>query len=679
MQFLKFVWQCFSKLGLWMGNFITCLFLAGFYYTIFAIYALFFKPFHDPLGLSTKNSNWRIKKSTPEIIQDFINENKLSFSEKILGLSFFYHDSAAVLLVHGKPIAMAEEERFSRKKHDYDFPQKAINFVLNKGNIQPKELDYVIFYEKPFLKLDRILKTSFATFPFAPFTFVRTIKNLFIDKLWIREIIAKKVGIDYKKILFSEHHLSHAASSFLCSPYDRAGILTIDGIGEWACTTVGIGKGNKIKILKEVHFPHSLGLLYSAFTAFLGFRVNSGEYKVMGMAPYGKPKYVDKVKKLIQFFDDGSYALDMDYFCFHRSTKKTYSSKFIKLFGKPRSPESKFFTRESGWPSYFGSKPESKEYQRMVLEQEYYADLAASIQKVLEQAIIRLAKEAYKLTNCSKLCFAGGVALNSVVNWKIIQNTPFEEIFIQPAAGDSGGALGAALYLHNSVFNQPRKFLMKHVYYGEEYTCEEIKNFIYHNNLKAKFFENENKLLDAVVEELTNGKIVGWFNGRFEWGPRALGSRSILADPRRDDMKDIVNAKIKFREPYRPFAPSVLAEYAQDFFNIPQPEAHYPARFMLYVVKVKKEKRKIIPAVTHLGGTSRIHLVFKQESPRYWNLINRFYKITGVPLVLNTSFNLRGEPIVNAPEQAFSTFSRSEMDILVLENFLIKTKKKPSR
>lgn len=592
--------------------------------------------------------------------------------QKILGLSFFYHDSAAVLLINGQPIAMAEEERFSRQKHDCGFPEKATRFVLKKGNIRPEELDYVVFYEKPFLKLDRIFKTSLATFPTAPVSFILAMKSLFSDKLWIREIISKRVGVDYKKVLFSEHHLSHAASAFLCSPYEKAAILTIDGVGEWACTTIGIGEKNKIKILKEIPFPHSLGLLYSSFTSFLGFKVNDGEYKVMGMAPYGQPKYMDRIKKLIKFFDDGSYLLDLKYFSFHRSIDKTYSPEFVKLFGKPRNKESKFFTRRSGWPSHFGPEPDNKSYEKMALEQEYYADIAASIQAVIEEAIIGLAKEAYKLTGCSKLCLAGGVALNSVANWKIVQKTPFKEIFIQPAAGDSGGALGAALYVYNSVFDQPRKFLMENAYYGQKYGRGEIKSCVDNKGLKFEVFEQENKLLDSIVKEIINGKVIGWFQGQSEWGPRALGSRSILADPRRPDMKDIINAKIKFREPYRPFAASVLAEQAEDFFDISNVQNHYPARFMLYVVNVKKDKRKTIPAITHIDNTSRPQVVFKKDNQRYWKLINKFYQTTGIPLVLNTSFNLKGEPIVNSPEDAFSTFLRSNLDVLVLEDFVIR-------
>jgi len=591
---------------------------------------------------------------------------------KILGLSFFYHDSAAALLIDGLPRAMAEEERFSRKKHDSGFPEKAIDFVLGEAKIKAADLDYVVFYEKPFVKLDRIFKTTFQSFPFAPKVFRESVKSLFLDKLWVRELISRKLEINPDKVLFSEHHLSHAASAFLCSPFKEAAILTVDGIGEWATTALGLGQDNKIKIIKEIHFPHSLGLFYSAFTAFLGFEVNEGEYKVMGMAPYGKLKYVQEARKLIKFFGDGSYALDLDYFLFYKSTEKTYSKKFVELFGPARDPKSKFFTRETGWPSYFGKKPEGEEFEKLAQEQEKYADIAASCQQVLEEAVVNLAKEAYKLTNKKNLVIAGGVGLNSVANWKILEQTSFEEIFVQPAAGDAGGALGAALAVYHLALNNPRKFVMNNALWGKEYSNEEIKKFIESKNIKAEFIDNDDRLLNEVVKCLTEGKVIGWFDGRFEWGPRALGSRSIIADPRREEMKDIVNTKIKFREPYRPFAPSVLAERAEDFFEMPGAQKHYPARFMLYVVKVKENKKKAVPAITHVDGTARPQLVFKSESPRYWNLINKFFQRTGVPLVLNTSFNLKGEPIVNTPEDAFSTFSRSNIDILVLKNFIIK-------
>lgn len=593
----------------------------------------------------------------------------------ILGLSFFYHDSAAVILKDGVPLAMADEERFSRKKHDSRFPIKAIDFVLRQANLKAADIDHVVFYEKPFIKFDRIMKTSLATFPVAPGVFRESIKHLFLDKLWIRQLISSELNISSDKILFCDHHLSHAASAFFCSPYDRAAILTVDGVGEWSTASVAYGVGSTINILKEIHFPHSLGLLYSAFTAFLGFEVNEGEYKVMGMAPYGQPKYYDLVKKLVNFYDDGSFSLNLKYFSFHRSLHKTYSQEFVKLFGQPRDPKSQFFTRSTGWPLYFGQRPESEAFNRLAQEQERYADIAASVQKVLEEAVVNLALAAYRLTGSDRLCLAGGVALNSVANWKITECTPFKEIFIQPSAGDSGGALGAALAVHQAV-EKKRNFVLKHAYYGQEYTDEEIKGALAGlDPSQYRYITAEDQLIENVSDLLVQGKVIGWFQGRFEWGPRALGARSIIADPRRSEMKDIVNTKIKFREPYRPFAPSVLAEYAEDYFELPKASQHYPARFMLYVVPVKKEKQATIPAVTHVDGTARPQLVFKEDNPRYWNLISKFHQKTGVPLILNTSFNLRGEPIVNTPDNALKTFLRSEMDMLVLGNFIVAKKK----
>ncbi len=593
---------------------------------------------------------------------------------RVLGLSFFYHDSAAALLIDGVPLAMAEEERFSRKKHDSEFPEQAIGFVLEQVDIEAKDLDAVVFYEKPFLKLDRIFKTFFATFPETPLVFVKGIKNLFSSKLWIRELIANKLKISSNKIFFSEHHLSHAASAFFSSPYEESAVLTIDGVGEWACTTIGVGKGNSLKILQEIHFPHSLGLLYSAFTAFLGFEVNEGEYKVMGMAPYGIPRYVEKVQKLIALFEDGSYALNLEYFLFHRSSKHTFSQKFVELFGKPRDPRSKFFTRNTGWPSYFGMKPEEKEYARLAEEQEYYADIAASVQKVLEDAVVRLGRAAYELTHLDSLSYAGGVALNSVVNALLLEKTPFQKLFVQPCAGDAGGALGAALAFYAMALNRKRNWGQEHAFYGREYSKNDIEKALAEFDLSGEHVSDENMLLDQVSEMLSQGKVVGWFQGRFEWGPRALGNRSILADPRKKEMKDIVNTKIKFREPYRPFAPSVLAEYAQDFFEFPQGcvQKNSPSAFMLLVVPVRKDKQALVPAITHVDGTARPQCVFSDVSPQYWKLIHAFFEKTGIPMVLNTSFNLKGEPIVNTPQDAIRTFQNSGLDALVLGNYIVK-------
>jgi carbamoyltransferase len=587
----------------------------------------------------------------------------------ILGISCYFHDAAAALLQDGQLIAAAEEERFTRKKHDYEFPQHAIDFCLRLGGISGEDLDYVVFFEKPLRKFERIILSSMQTFPRSQRVFREAMVAWFADKLWIKQLIQKRLGVSPAKIMFSEHHLSHAASTFYCSPFNEAAILTVDGVGEWTTTSLGVGRGTDLKLIKEIQFPHSLGLLYSAFTAFLGFEVNEGEYKVMGMAPFGSPRYVDKVYKLLRFGSDGSFELDMDYFCFHHSTDKTFNGKFEELFGTPRDPEAHFFTPGTGYPSYFGEKPAN--YDQLGQSNQYYADIAASIQKVTEETLLMMANAAYKETGLKRLCLAGGVALNSVANGRILKETPFEEIYVQPAAGDGGGAIGAALFAYHSVLGKPRKFVMDHAYWGEEHSAGDIEKFLRNAGIRYQRFENEETLLDRTVDQLQDGKVIGWSQGRFEWGPRALGNRSIIADPRRADMKDIVNTKIKFREPYRPFAPSVLVEKTEEFFKLCGAAKQYPARFMLYVVDVREDKRDIVPAITHVDGTGRLQTVDEQSAPRYYRLIERFGEATGVPIILNTSFNLRGEPIVNTPREAFTTFSRSEMDVLVLDNYLI--------
>lgn len=590
---------------------------------------------------------------------------------KILGLSFFYHDAAACLLIDGVPVAMSEEERFTRKKHDSDFPEEAINFVLAEGGITAADLDAVVFYEKPMVKLDRIFETALKTFPWAPGSFVEAIKHLFIDKLWVRQLITSRLHVSSAKVLFSDHHLSHAASAFYSSGFEEAAILTVDGVGEWATLSLSHGKRDgRIEILKTINFPHSLGLLYSAFTAFLGFEVNEGEYKVMGMAPYGTQRYAAEVRKLIKTFPDGSFELDMSYFSFDRSLNETYSAKFRNLFGRPRNRKSKFFTRSTGWPTYFGPKPGPGVYEQMAKVQEHYADIAASIQLVTEERFVALAKHLHSITKLNNLCLAGGVALNSVANSKIRSGTPFKHLFVQPASGDGGGALGAALAYYHSQ-GKPRSFVMKHAYFGKEYSENEIREVLERRQINFKNFLDEGSLVERVAGLIADGKVIGWFQGRAEWGPRALGNRSIIADPRSHKMKDIVNTKIKFREPYRPFAPSILAESAEEFFDLPQAMTESPARFMLYVVQVRNSKREVVPAITHVDGSARPQLVFKEESPRYYKLIEAFKNKTGVPLLMNTSFNLRGEPIVNSPDDALNTFFKSEMDACVLGNFLI--------
>jgi carbamoyltransferase len=587
----------------------------------------------------------------------------------ILGISCYYHDAAAALLQNGQLVAAAEEERFSRIKHDFGFPVQAIKFCLESGNIRSEDLDYVVFFEKPFRKLDRILASVLQTYPQSWKVFRESMISWIVDKMWVASTLQSELGVERSKILFSEHHLSHAASAFLCSPYEEAAILTVDGVGDWVTATCGVGKGNEIRRTKHIEFPHSLGLLYSAFTAFLGFEVNEGEYKVMGMAPYGKPRYADKVWKVVRQDSDGSFSLDMDYFTFHYSTDRMYSRKMVELFGEPRPREMAFFTEATGFPKYFGEPPAN--YSELCRVNEHYADIAASIQHVTEELLLGMARNLQKETGQKKLCMAGGVALNSVANSRILRETDFDEIYIQPAAGDSGAAVGAALWAYNSLLGKPRTFCMKHAYWGQSYSDADILSFLTASNIKHRHVENDDALLDQTVERLTSGKVVGWYQGRFEWGPRALGNRSILADPRNPGMKDIVNSKIKFREPYRPFAPSVLAERAEDYFELPNATQQYPARYMLYVTPVKPDRRRNLPAVTHEDGTARLQTVFREENPRYYGLIERFGNATGVPVVLNTSFNLRGEPIVTTPANAFSTFSRSEMDSLVLGNFIV--------
>ncbi len=591
----------------------------------------------------------------------------------ILGISCYYHDAAAALLLDGQLIAAAEEERFTRIKHDYDFPRNAIRFCLESAGISGADLDYVVFFEKPFRKLDRILMTVLQTYPRSWKVFRESMITWMIDKLWVSSTIESELGISKEKILFCEHHLSHAASAFLCSPFEEAAILTVDGVGEWVTATWGVGKGNDIRLSKNLEFPHSLGLLYSAFTAFLGFEVNEGEYKVMGMAPYGEPRYVDKVWKLVRQNSDGSFSLDMNYFCFHYSTDRTFNGRFVELFGEPRPPKMHFFTKQTGYPPYYGERP--PDYEELCRRNQHYADIAASIQRVTEELILGMAMQVYQRTGLKRLCIAGGVGLNSVANGRILRETPFEELFIQPSAGDGGGALGAALWAYHSLLGRPRDFRMEHAYWGRSYSVGEISDFLTQNHIPHRRMENDDQLFDFVVDRLTQGKVVGWFQGRFEWGPRALGNRSILADPRNPEMKDIVNAKIKFREPYRPFAPSVLAECAETYFDLPQAARHYPARYMLYVVPVNASYQSVLPAITHVDGTGRLQTVFREQSPRYYSLIERFGQATGVPVILNTSFNLKGEPIVNTPKEAFRTFSVSDMDALVLDNYVVEKKR----
>ncbi len=590
----------------------------------------------------------------------------------ILGISCYYHDAAAVLIRDGKIIAAAEEERFSRKKHDSSFPKKAIDFCLKEGGIKKEEVDFVVFYEKPFRKFHRILISAFSTYPLSYGMFREAMRVWLTQKLWIKEEISSYLKISPDKILFSEHHLSHAAGSFYPSPFKKAAIMTVDGVGEWTTASIGIGEGNRIKIIKELYYPQSLGLLYSAFTAFLGFEVNEGEWKVMGLAPYGKPKWVDKIWRIVKLHPDGSFSLDFSYFTFHYSDNRTYSNKFIDLFGKPISPDKSHLVTERA------------------------ADIAASIQVVTEEILLNMARALRKETKMENLCLSGGVALNCVANYRLFKESGFKNIYVQPAAGDSGGAMGAALYLYHHVLNNKNREILTKAYLGQQYNNEVIKKFLEEENknttkgvglnkvkntaskpVKWREF-SDNKLIDYISSQLARGRVIGWMQGRFEWGPRALGARSILADPRNPKMKDIINSKVKFREAFRPFAPSVLAEKANMVFDLPAiknqllTSNHYPFRFMLYVVPLKKSWRKKVPAINHADNTARPQLVYKNENPLYYKLISTFYKKTGVPLVLNTSFNLKGEPIVASPADAYSTFIRSGIDILVMGNFVVK-------
>jgi carbamoyltransferase len=593
----------------------------------------------------------------------------------ILGISCYYHDAAAALLQDGVLIAAAEEERFTRIKHDYGFPTHAIDFCLRQAGITARDLDYVVFYEKPLQKFERILLTTLQTFPQSWGVFRESMITWFNDKLWIKGHILTTLKIPDEKLLFVDHHLSHAASAFFCSPYDEAAILTVDGVGEWTTATVGQatadwdGRGqNQIQLFGEVKFPHSLGLLYSAFTAFLGFQVNEGEYKVMGMAPYGQPTRVEDVYKLFEVSGDGSFRLNMEYFSFHHSTSKTFNGKFTNLFGEPRMHESDFYT-----PTTHPKKDHPQWDEATANRNQHYANIAASIQYVTEETMLKMANYAHQRTGLKKLCMAGGVALNSVANGRILRETPFEDVFIQPAAGDSGGALGAALYVYHVLLGKPRKFIMEHAYWGQAYSPQEVKSAIEATGRSYQRIEDPERRAEMMVDDMLAGKVISLSQGRFEWGPRALGNRSILADPRRAEMKNIVNARIKFREPFRPFAPVILEERVSEFYaGIEDPARAFPLRYMLMVYLTRDGCGDKIQAVTHEGGTGRIQTVRRETNPLYYRAVELFGQATGVPVLLNTSFNLRGEPIVTTPANALSTFGNSDIDTLYADDFVVR-------
>jgi carbamoyltransferase len=566
-------------------------------------------------------------------------------STHILGISCFYHDAAAALLRDGEIVAAAQEERFTRKKHDADFPSRAVRYVLKEGGVSPERLDAVGFYDKPLLKFERMLSTYVATFPRSFPSFRKALPLWVKEKLWIPSTIRKELAPYKGPILFAEHHMSHAASAFLVSPFEEAAILTVDGVGEWATASFGVGRGTDITLTKEIRFPHSLGLLYSAFTYYLGFKVNSAEYKVMGLAPYGKPVHYDRImKEMVQLNDDGSFKLNMKYFSYDYGLTMT-NGAFDEFFGgPPRKPET--------W----------------MTEREF--DIAASVQKVCEEVVLRMARYIHRETGLHDLCMAGGVALNCVANGRVIRETPFKRLFVQPAAGDAGGAVGVAHYLHNTLGKRPRGRPWTHAYLGPAFTDEEILEYLRGQRAVAHDLGRQ-ALLEKTARLIADGNVVGWFQGRMEFGPRALGARSILADPRDAKMRDTLNMKIKFREGFRPFAPSVLADRNSEWFDI---DCDSP--FMLLVAQVREGKR-VIPSVTHVDGSARIQTVTRDDSPLYYDLILEFDKLTGVPVIINTSFNVRGEPIVCTPHDAYLCFRRTNMDSLVLGRYLLDRREQP--
>jgi carbamoyltransferase len=588
---------------------------------------------------------------------------KMNNNPNILGLSFDYHDAAAALISNGKVISAAMEERFSRIKHDSAFPRSAISFCIETAGITIEQVDAVVYYENPLLKFDRILRSAMKTLPESKTYFYETLSSWVAEnKFDVKRKIQEELGCSLDKVHCVLHHQAHAASAFYCSPFDRSTIVTIDGVGEHETMTISLGEGKRIKKISSVSLPNSLGLFYSAFTAFLGFKVNSGEYKVMGMSGFGTPVYQDKFRALVNLLPDGGFEIDQQYFNFLCPEDLPYNENLIFLFGPPRPPETLF---DIGDPR----NPPADDFQR---QNRYYADVAASLQLVTEEIISHLVNSAIKQTGVGDVVMAGGVALNSLAN-RIVKDTIPGELFIQPAAGDSGSAVGAALFYSHSICDHPRDRAMADVFLGKSYTNHEIQEVLTeHNIVSYRYIKSEVELLKLTVDKLAQGDVVGWYQGAFEWGPRALGNRSIIANPCIKDMQKKVNEKIKFREPFRPFAPSVLADKADRFFEIPVIEhAWDPEHFMLAIARVKADKTSVIPAVTHIDGTSRIQTVSRDVSPLYYDLISAFEKQTGIPLVLNTSFNLRGEPIVNTPWDALKTFYNSGLDYLVLGRFFI--------
>ena len=563
-----------------------------------------------------------------------------------LGISCYYHDSAASLLKDGRVIAAVEEERFSRKKFDDSFPKMAIDWCLKYARISPSEINSIAFYDKPVLKFERLLDNYLAVAPRGLYSFLDTIPKWLHKRLWIKNEIKNNLKGFTGNIIFTEHHMSHAAYAFFTSNFKESAILTIDGVGEWSTTSLGFANDSGIKLTNDLRWPHSLGLFYSAFTYFLGFQVNEGEYKLMGLASYGKPKYYDLIlEHLIDVKTDGSIRLNMDYFAFTYDKVMT-NDKFAKLFGIPR--------RNSNEKT-----------------EQIHFDIGASAQKVLEDILLKMVYFVHEKTKSKNLCLGGGVALNGVANYKILKEGPFDNVHIPPSPGDAGSSIGSSQYLYFIHEKNSRKInsldssnIVENAYVGPSYDNEEIKNFLDSKNVVFQHFDDE-KLISTCANLISDGKIVGWYQGRMEWGPRALGNRSILADPRRAEMKDILNEKIKHRESFRPFAPSILEEYAFEYFDIP-----VLSPYMLMVAPVKKPE--IIPAVTHVDGTGRLQTVSKNSNPLYHELISEFYRITNVPVIINTSMNVMGQPIVNTPEQAYEMITKTDMDYLFMGNYMVK-------
>lgn len=569
---------------------------------------------------------------------------------KILGISCYYHDSSVCLINNGKIIAAAEEERFSRKKHDSSFPSQAINFCLDYSKLKPKDIDYICFYEKPLLKLQRNLSQHLEKAPFSYLAFKESFSAWLKYKLWIKRRIKKELGLR-KKIYFIEHHQAHAASSFFPSPFKRAAFLTVDGVGEWTTTAYGLGEENKINILKEIKFPHSLGLLYSTITAYLGFSVNNSEYKVMGLSPYGDPEvYYDKFKKLIEVKEDGSFRLNMEYFDFHYKLWMP-NKKMCKLFQDPIR------------------KKESKVTQK-------HKDIAAALQKTTEEIVFKMLNHVYKETNTENVVLSGGVALNSVANGKILKNTPFKNIYIQPAAGDGGNSLGAALFCYHQIKDNKERSIQNTAYLGPQYDNNYVKNFLDSKNIRYTYFSDKKELVKKAANLIYKDNVISWFQGRMEWGPRALGSRSILSNPTNPNMQAILNEKVKHREKFRPFAPVVCEDDALKYFECDTP-VPMPTDFMLMVYPIKNEFHKLIPSVTHVDGSGRLQTIRRFQNEDYYDLIKEFGKLSGTPILVNTSFNIRGEPIVCKPEDAYKCMMGTGIDYTVIENFLVKRSDNP--